>query len=55
MVRGEEFEGISKLEATLVPFLAPSSSLALGNEGLFEVTQRPSLTQALALSSTETT
>ena len=40
---------------SLVRFLAPSYSPALANEGLFELTRRPSLTLAVSLSSTETT
>ena len=43
------------LESSLVRFLAPSSSPALANEGLFELTRRPSLTRAVSLSSVETT
>ena len=42
-------------KSSLVRFLAPSSSPALANEGLFELTRHPSLTRAVSLSSTETT
>ena len=36
-------------------FLAPSSSPALANEGLFELTRRPSLTRAVSSAYAETT
>ena len=39
---------------SLVRFLAPSSSLALANERLFELTQRPSLKRAVSSPSAET-
>ena len=42
-------------KSSLVRFLAPSSSPALANEGLFELTRRPLLTRAVSLSSAETT
>ena len=44
-----------KLEASLVCFLAPSSLQAPTNEGLFELTRHPSLTQAVSSSFGETT
>ena len=45
----------SKLELTLIRFLAPSSLPALANEGLFERTRHPLLTRAVSSSSVETT
>ena len=54
MVRGEEFSGIFLLESAIVCFNGPSSLPALANERLFELTQRPSLTLAVSLSSAET-
>ena len=39
----------------VMTFLAPSNLPALANEGLYELTQRPSLTRAVLLSSAETT
>ena len=42
-------------KSSLVRFLAPSSSPALANEGLFELIWRPSLTWAVLLSYAETT
>ena len=49
------FSTFGKLQAGLVHFLAPSSSPALANEGLFELTRRPSLTRAVSSSFAETT
>ena len=49
------FPAFGKLEASLVRFLAPSSSPALANEGLFELTRPPLLTRAVSSSSAETT
>ena len=48
------FPGFGDLEASLVRFLAPSSSLALANEGLFELTRHPLLIRVW-LSFAETT
>ena len=42
-------------KSSLVRFLAPSSSPALANEGLFELTRHPLLTRAVSSSSAETT
>ena len=49
------FPAFWKLEESLVRFFSPSFSLALTNEGLFELTRRPSFTRAVSLSSAETT
>ena len=46
---------IGILESSHVRFLAPSSSPALDNEGLFELTRCPSLTRVISSSFAETT